>query len=319
MRFDYHDLYNQQFEALVVAICTQLLGSGVQPFSTGPDGGRDARFQGTAANLPNSTEPHSGNFVVQAKHTEHPFAKYSDPIFSSKAASSVLSEEANRLKNLVKSGEVDHYLLFSNRRLSGDTEASIRQRLLRETGVGSAELFCVERIELCLKQYPKAIRIASISEVNTPMRISPDDLAEVILALDKHPAVFSEALTAPSVIHRVPFDTKNKINGLSDRFAKLIRRDYLSYFENIRAFLSNPANEEILEWYMEAAVEFNEQIAVHRDEWDTFDHALVYLQTLLFQRDPDLRRHKRLTKLLVYYMYWTCDLGEDEAGHASAD
>jgi hypothetical protein len=82
MRYRYEDLYDQQFEELVIEVCAELLGSGIQPFSSGKDGGRDARFVGAARCFPSEIEPRSGKFVIQAKHTEHPFAKFSDRDFS---------------------------------------------------------------------------------------------------------------------------------------------------------------------------------------------------------------------------------------------
>jgi len=314
-RFAYHDLYPAQFEELVVAICTMLLGPAVQSFSTGPDGGRDSRFSGTARELPNERAPYSGSFVVQAKHTEDPFAKFSDPDFSGDSASSVLTKEILRLRALVDENEADYYLLFSNRRLAGNAEAQIRQRITAEAGPAGVTIFGIESIERLLKQYPPAIAIANISEVNLPLRVPPDDLAEVILAMAENKAAFSQGMT-PSAIHRTTLKEKNRINGLGKDFDRLIRRDYLPHFAQMRRFLAQAPNQAILERYLNAAAEFNEQIVAHRNEWVDFGKALVFLQRILFQRDGDLRRNRRLTKLAVYYMYWNCDVGEDASDDA---
>lgn len=308
-RYAYHDLYSAQFESLVVAICSVLLGAGVEPFSTGPDGGRDARFEGTALRLPSPAAPYAGRFIAQAKHTEHPFAKYSDPEFSGDAGSSVLTKEIPIIKRLVDDGELDHYLLFSNRRLSGNIASVIRNRLQEETGVTTVEVFGIERIELLLKQFPEIVRIANIAEVNTPLRVSPDDLAEVVLALADNKDSFAKV--KPTPIERTAFERKNEINGLSAKFADLIKRDYLLDFAAVRKFLAAATNADILQRYLEVVAEFNEQIVAHRHEWDDFGRALVYLQEILFNRDGDLNRNKRTTKLIIYYMYWNCDLGED--------
>jgi hypothetical protein len=39
---------------------------------------------------------------------------------------------------------------------------------------------------------------------------------------------------------------------------------------------------------------------------------MEYLVDLLFSRDPILRQHghKRLTRAVLFYMYWNCDIGE---------
>jgi hypothetical protein len=46
---------------------------------------------------------------------------------------------------------------------------------------------------------------------------------------------------------------------------------------------------------------------------------MEYLVDLLFNRDPVLRQHihKRLTRIVLFYMYWNCDLGEE--GDAATD
>ncbi len=86
----------------------------------------------------------------------------------------------------------------------------------------------------------------------------------------------------------------------------------------MRTFLAAPTNAHVLERYLEAVAEFNEQIVAHRSEWDDFSKALVYLQQILFARDGDLSGKKRITKLVIYYMYWNCDLGEDGSSDAEA-
>ncbi|WP_317622777.1 ABC-three component system protein, partial [Pseudomonas amygdali] len=51
----------------------------------------------------------------------------------------------------------------------------------------------------------------------------------------------------------------------------------------------------------------------------TFDQVMEYLVDLLFSRDAVLRQlgHKRLTRAVLFYMYWNCDIGEVE--DASSD
>jgi hypothetical protein len=68
MRYRYEDLYDQQFEELVIEVCAELLGPGIQPFSSGKDGGRDARFVGAARCFPSEIErPRSTQAAHQAR------------------------------------------------------------------------------------------------------------------------------------------------------------------------------------------------------------------------------------------------------------
>lgn len=69
MKYAYENLSPEQFETLVTLICQELLGISVQGFATGPDGGRDARFEGTAQLHPSVSEPWKDRVVIQAKHT----------------------------------------------------------------------------------------------------------------------------------------------------------------------------------------------------------------------------------------------------------
>lgn len=65
--------------------------------------------------------------------------------------------------------------------------------------------------------------------------------------------------------------------------------------------------------------EFQLKIIAKRKDYQTFDAVMEYLLDLLFARDAVLRqtRHKRLTRAILFYMYWNCDIGE--VADASAD
>jgi hypothetical protein len=43
------------------------------------------------------------------------------------------------------------------------------------------------------------------------------------------------------------------------------------------------------------------------------DKVLNYLLEQLFDRDPDLSANRKMTRALVYYMYWNCDIGLNHA------
>jgi hypothetical protein len=308
VRIDYHDLADSQFEELVVAVCTRILGPGVSPFSTGKDGGRDGRFAGTAIAFPSASAPHVGKFVLQAKHTEDPVAKYSDTDFTGPSANAILTKELPRIKALRASGELENYYLFSNRRLAGGADAAIRARIIGEAGVPIVELFGIERLDLLLKQWPDALHLAGLGAFSRPLIVTPDDLAEVIVKLAEKQQFFAEAASVDDLI-RTSFAAKNSVNGLSSDFARHITRSYLPHFDGVKKFLALPGNDAVAARYEDAATEFQEQLLAHRASYDTFDKVLVRLLNLLLSRDGDLARNKRLTRLVVYYMYFNCDIG----------
>ena len=100
----------------------------VQGFATGPDGGRDARFEGTAQLHPSVSEPWKGRVVIQAKHTNGLNKSFTESEFyGATSKTSVVAGEMPRITSLKNSGELDHYMLFSNRRLPGNGESEIRR------------------------------------------------------------------------------------------------------------------------------------------------------------------------------------------------
>lgn len=318
MRIDYHDLSDKDFEGLTVSICGEILGSGTVPFCSGSDGSRDARFEGTAAHLPSSTNPYRGKFIVQAKHTENPVAKYSDKDFSGDVRSSTISGEMDGVKRLVDNGELDHYLLFSNRRMSGVAEGPIIERIKRDTGAKSVELFGIERMDFLLRKHADAMKTFGMTPLHEPLLVTCDDLAEVILHISLNVDAFEKAFV-PEELERISFKEKNEKNGLSQDLANYIRKQYMPQFADIKKLLAKPGNDSVLERYRAAAEEFQEQIVVHRSEYAEFDHVLTRIVRLLFARDGDLARKKAITKLVIYYMYWICDIGSEVGTDAETE
>ena len=322
VKYDYENMSPKQFEDVVVSICHDLLGAAVQGFAEGPDGGRDAKFVGTAERYPSTAGPWVGTVVVQAKHTSGLNKKFTDSDFFSKTAvnakSTVLGEEIPRIKRLRDSKKLDHYMLFSNRRLTGEGESAIRETISKQCGVPEASICVagVEVIERWLKAYPDAAGRAGIDAMDFPLIVSPDELASVVEALAKQIDSI-EPDTAP--VDRVLFAQKNERNNMTLEYARLLLRNYLKDSRQIQSFLADPLNQEVLGWYVAAAEEFQLKIVAKRGDFRTFDNVMNYLWDLLFKRDSVLRDNQRLTRILVFYMYWNCDIGDDGDSDAADD
>lgn len=311
MRYAYENLSPDQFESLVVAVCQFVLGAAVQGFATGLDGGRDAKFVGTAELHPSKAEPWKGTVIVQAKHTNGFNKKFSDSdFFSENAVNTVIGKELPRIKKLRNNKKLDHYMLFSNRKLTGESESAIRAYLSKECDLPEQSIYLcgVEQLEVWLKRFPRAAEIASIDPIDSPLIVSPDELAEVVEVLAKHLSKVSAKLDdVPTV--RVSYEKKNLLNNMSKEYAYELRKRYLKESQQIREFLSDPQNKEILACYLSAAEEFQLNVIAKRKDYQTFDDVLNYLFDLLFERDAILRGNKRLTRAVVFYMYWNCDFG----------
>jgi hypothetical protein len=156
-----------------------------------------------------------------------------------------------------------------------------------------------------------------MTPMHLPLLVTCDALAEVILAISENADAFEKAFV-PEELERTSFKTKNKKNGLSDDLATFIRKNYMPQFEDVKRLLAKPESEAVLEHYLAAAHEFEEQIVLHRRNYAEFDHVLTRMTGLLFSRDGDLAKKRVLTKLIIYYMYWNCDIGSKVGADAEA-
>jgi hypothetical protein len=318
MKYAYEDLSDDQFEQLIVFLCQHILGIAVQGFAKGPDGGRDAKFVGTAELFPSTRSPWEGTVIVQAKHTNGYNKNFSESDFYSPgSASSVLHEEVVRIKKLHDAKHVDHYMLFANRRLAGNAETEIRAYLSRESGIPIESIYLcgVEQLETWLKTFPKVSEKADLDPIDSPLIVSPDDLSEVVSALAIQREIGFDVPDDPPT-PRIPYSKKNKINSMTPEYAEALRKRYLKETKEIHSFLSAPENRSVLEQYEDIVDEFQLKIIAKRKDHQNFDNVMNYLFDLLFARDPVLRKHKKLTRATLFYMYWNCDIGETEYAEA---
>lgn len=312
MKYAYEDLSDAQFEHLIVILCQRLLGISAQGFARGPDGGRDAKFVGTAELHPSKAAPWVGTTIIQAKHTNGYNRIFSESdFFNPSATNAVLSKEVPRIKKLRGTNQLDHYMLFANRRLAGNAETEIRAYIARECDLPEASIYLcgIEQLEIWLKSFPDVPKLANLDPVDSPLIVSPDDLAEVVQAIARQRDSVSTVLDDPPTL-RVTYEHKNALNNMSVEYAMAQRKRYLKETPEIRSFLAAPENIELLRMYESVVDEFGLKIIAARKDYQTFDNVMEYIVDLLFNRDPVLRQHKRLTRAVLFYMYWNCDIGE---------
>jgi len=314
MKYAYENLSDAQFERLLVFLCQELLGIGVQGFSDGADGGRDAKFNGTAQLFPGTTAPWVGTTIIQGKHTNGYNRLFSDgDFYNPDAQKSILSEEIPRIRKLKAAGQLDHYMLFANRKLPGNAESEIRAYLSRECGIPESSIYLcgVEGLESWLKRFSKVAELADLDPIDSPLIVSPDDLAEVVTELAKRMQSAQAVVDHPPT-ERTKYEKKNEINNMTLEYAKEQRKRYLKDTSQIQAFLAAPENADLLEKYEAVVDEFQIKIIARRKDYQTFDRVMEYLVDQLYGRDSTFTKHghKRLTRVVLFYMYWNCDIGE---------
>jgi len=315
MKYAYEDLSETQFEQLVVAVCSEVFGIGVQPFAAGPDGGRDGKFVGKANEHPSKSDPWNGTTIIQAKHTNGINQRFSDAdFFSPTSKTCVVAKEIPRIKALYDSGELTYYYLISNRKLTGNAQKDIVDHISKKTGLATSciHLGGIEYLELVLRSRPTIPVALKIDPVDSPLNVSPDELAQVVEAFAREAgAAIGDASSAPET--RISYEQKNLINGMDADYAREQRRRYLSYTPTLKEFLEKPENARIQQLYDSTVEEFQLRILSKRKEYQSFDQVLEYLVDLLLKRDALLRTHRKLTRAILFYMYWNCDLGKEEA------
>lgn len=81
--------------------------------------------------------------------------------------------------------------------------------------------------------------------------------------------------------------------------------------QQVDIFLKDAQNSVILELYQSAIEEFQLKFICPKISIDDvlFDNIFNELIDLLVNRSYTLRTNTRLTRILVFYMYWDCDIG----------
>ncbi|OGE31534.1 hypothetical protein A3C59_05315 [Candidatus Daviesbacteria bacterium RIFCSPHIGHO2_02_FULL_36_13] len=309
MDFDYQiwRINDETFETLVVLICEQILGISAQKFSSRNDGGRDSRFEGTAQHVPSDAAPWSGRFIIQAKHTVNSNGSCSDPDFNSE-----VRKEIVKVKVLKVNGEIDNYLIFTNRSLTGNTHSIICKKIKDETLVENVDLFGKERINLWLNKYDGIAEALNLNKLAIPLQFYEKDIKDLIQFFAENVTEISDRVNeAEQDIKRIPVEEKNKRNKLSEEYFEHIKKNSLSFFAQIDKFLKDPINRNELDKYQATIMELNSKIISHRNEYGNFEEIFDYIYDYILKKDDgtlDSREH-RMIYILLHYMYYNCDLG----------
>ncbi len=304
IKYPLENLTDIEFEDLVALICEKILGTGTIVFSEGKDGGKDARFKGKANNFPSISEPWHGKIIIQAKHTNRVNASCSESDFQSILKKSVLPA----INSLTISNEIDYYLLFTNRKLSGIQDKKIEDIFEDNIEVENI-VIGIERIDLWLKEYPIIAKTLKLNRLLLPLDFNENDLKEII-------STFSNLNGKSVQISFIPeardIQIKNALNKLSEEYFNNMIKKNIIYFDQIRAFLTDTINLAYLNKYENTIEDINAEIIVHRDEYDKFEAILEYLYKFILVNNPSLENNRRLVRLFLHYMYYNCDIGLNE-------
>lgn len=311
MDFRLENLSDGDFERLVNILCQRVLGTGVVSFSKGKDGGRDGRFTGTANEYPSKQSPWVGKFIIQAKHTDNYNASCSDnPFFGNKT--STVNSEIEKVNILKSKGEIDNYLIVTNRKESEAREDAVKH-IIVETGLTNVDIIGKETIHNWLLEYDDIAKQFKLGRHfrEQPLQLTDFDIKDAIIAFGKETPRIKVIQPITKYLLK---NQKNKLNNLSQHYYDAqIRHRSLEYFEAIDAFLSDPKNEGYTEVYHNFAFELSNKIEIERDVFNEFEEIFSYLYDLIFiENKVDLKKDKRLIWVFLHHLYFNCHIGRIE-------
>jgi hypothetical protein len=304
MKYPLNDLSPSEFENVVASICEEILGTGTLIFSEGKDGGRDAKFTGKANYFPSEASSWNGRIIIQAKHTVKVGASCSDSDFST-----TLKKEVSSVKALSKDGKLDYYLIFTNRKLSGLQDPKIEDFITEELDV---ENFVIgeERIQKWLQDYPSITRKNKLSKLLLPLEFYEEDLKTLITRFSTINFDGEKLQEITRNNDRIPIIEKNDLNKLSHNYFNSMFKKSINDFTKIEAFIKNPKNREIQNFYDNTINDIQSKILIKRSDFSTFEEIIEYLYDFVFQNHSDeLKNDRRLIRTFLHYMYFHCDIG----------
>lgn len=126
--YNLYGLAADTFEQLVQAIATKEIAAGTTVYGSGPDGGRDASFEGRTT-YPSKEAPWDGYVVVQAKFRKEPFATARE---AGAWVNNQLEHELQSFDDRKKKRRLpDYYLLVTNVDFSAVPETGTLDRVRR--------------------------------------------------------------------------------------------------------------------------------------------------------------------------------------------
>lgn len=259
-------------------------------------------FSGTAMCFPSDNAPLSGKFVIQAKHTASPTASCADAEFNR-----ILRGEHPKILALIATGDIDHYLVFTNRKKPAISTEK-KEKELNDLNLKTAHIIGIEQIRLWLTQHPSIWSRLGFDRFDAPLRIQTDDITSVVKAF--HDTLDGTATHHAEDFTYVPKPQKNKINKLSAAYFEEIRTRSLPYFKTIEDFLSNPRNIDFKDMYEDTADEIRRKLLLNKSSFDSFDAALTHIIDLVTTDNAVLERRRRFATIFLHYMYYTCDIGQ---------
>ena len=296
----------QDFEDLVRDLGVEILGAALSPFKEGPDGGRDARFEGTPNAWPSNSAQEKGQYILQCKHT-----KKADACCSHEDFKKLIRKEVPKVKKLVADKELSHYMVFTNRTKPAAEDVAFRQKFTKIRGVSNAWLLGHENVSLLLRKHPE-IWDRYEEEVRNPIRFNREDLIEIIRDFANFMQRTGGQTRIESLRH-LGLEDKNRINGISKEYFADMQRHTMPQFQHIRTFLQNPRNEKDLNLYRDTADDLRGRLRgmLTAKTIVSLEQGMDQIRDDFIASDQRFKGKRRWVRTFIDYMYSTCEIGQN--------
>lgn len=161
-KYNLHLLGWKAFETLCGHIMHEVIGYTYSLYSEGKDGGKDGFFEGSG-NLKDSNDSFSGRFIFQCKHTS---------LENKSITLTIVKDEILKVTRLVKDLNIQHYVIFTNYKLSAKNEETIRKEFLKIDKLETCTILGQEWFEVTIdknkilrKLVPRIYGIGDLSEI----------------------------------------------------------------------------------------------------------------------------------------------------------
>lgn len=206
MDFDFNKFSTRSFERFAQAMALHVLGNGVLVFGDGPDGAREATYEGQL-NYPSPDDKWSGYTVMQAKFLQVPGSPREDADWLVGQLRTELNKFIAPDSELKKP---DYYILVSNARLSPMPAG--------ERGKGGIakidEVFTEYKSKLGLKDY----RVWHL-----------DQLSTILMNADQLRRSYAAWLSSSDVIADILSDMHSKSKSVQDSMYRYLTRELRSH------------------------------------------------------------------------------------------
>jgi hypothetical protein len=213
----------RSFEQLIQAIAIKVIGPGILIFGDGPDGGREATFEGLIP-YPSKESPWDGYGIVQAKFRQFPQGSEKD----GKWAKQQLRQELETVANPAKSRrKPDYYILATNVVLSPVEKQGAKDKVLalfeefkEQIPLKGYDIWDYDKIRVFLDNYEE------IRRANAAWITSGDVLAQVIEVLKSN---FNNSSWELKNLLDITPEVSNSTN--IERFIQLVRTYQTKFHE----------------------------------------------------------------------------------------